>query len=92
MISAVYAETLKQEFQKQNFQLSFDFSDKMTKLSLNKEQKEILEQVFNDFGHMNATQLSESTHNESPWKDAYDPKIKLFSTCVITPRCFIQFF
>ncbi|MGI3136397.1 MAG: Panacea domain-containing protein [Candidatus Phytoplasma vitis] len=94
VIPAVYAETLKQEFQKQNFQLSsvsFDFSSKMTNLPLTDEQEKILYQVFKDFGHMSASQLSEQTHNESPWKDTYNTN-KLYSNCPIPSAVLYSFF
>ncbi|TVY12369.1 hypothetical protein MDPP_00142 [Candidatus Phytoplasma pini] len=63
----------------------------MTHLPFNKEQQEILYQVFNVFGHMNASQLSEQTHNEFPWKNTYDPH-KLFSKCIISPTVLYKFF
>ncbi|MDV3166434.1 MAG: DUF4065 domain-containing protein ['Waltheria sp.' little leaf phytoplasma] len=88
VISAVYAETLKQEFQNQSY---FDFSSQMTHFPFTEEQKAILEQVFNDFGKLSANQLSKKTHNEFPWKKTYDPN-KLYAQCIIKPSILFHFF
>ncbi|MDV3148910.1 MAG: DUF4065 domain-containing protein [Pigeon pea little leaf phytoplasma] len=88
IISSVYAETLKQEFQKQYY---FDFSSQMTNSPFTEEQKAILKQVFDDFGNLSDKQLSKKTYNEFPWKTTYDPH-KLYSKCIIKPSILSHFF
>ncbi|MDO8059413.1 DUF4065 domain-containing protein ['Crotalaria aegyptiaca' phytoplasma] len=88
VIPSVYAETLKQEFQKQYY---LDFSSQMTNFPISEEQKAILEQVFDDFGQLSDVQLIEKTHEESPWKETYDPH-KLYSQCIIKPSLLYNFF
>ncbi|MDO8057653.1 Panacea domain-containing protein, partial [Candidatus Phytoplasma gossypii] len=83
VISVVYAEALRQEIQP-SFKY-FDFCSKKSHTPLTEEQKEVLNQVFNKFGHMKASELTKQTHNEEPWKKTYDPE-KLYSSCVIKPN------
>ncbi|MDV3166538.1 MAG: DUF4065 domain-containing protein ['Waltheria sp.' little leaf phytoplasma] len=88
IISAVYAETLKQEFQKQAY---FDFSSQMTHAPFTAEQKALLEQVFYDFGKMRTKQLRQKPANDLPWQKTYHPQ-KLFSACIIKPSLFLRYF
>ncbi|MDV3166677.1 MAG: DUF4065 domain-containing protein ['Waltheria sp.' little leaf phytoplasma] len=88
IISAVYAETLKQEFQKQAY---FDFSSRMTHASFTAEQKALLEQVFYDLGRLSANQLQEQIKQEDPWRNAYNAH-KLYAACEINPIILRQFF
>ncbi|WP_373402816.1 Panacea domain-containing protein [Candidatus Phytoplasma solani] len=89
VVPDVYAEALRQEIQP--FFKYFDFENEKSNLPLTIEQKEILEQVFNKFGYMTASQLTKLTHKEEPWKKTYDPE-KLYSSCVIEPNILCDFF
>ncbi|MDO8054244.1 hypothetical protein OC707_02165 ['Opuntia sp.' phytoplasma] len=51
VIPSVYAEILKQEFQKQYY---FNFSSQMNHFPISEEPKATLEQVFDDFGKLSA--------------------------------------
>ncbi len=51
---------------------------------ITKEDKEILNRVWEAFGGYSAGKLVDITHSHSPWKDAYDNKSKIISREKIT--------
>ncbi|AYJ01535.1 hypothetical protein CWO85_03495 [Candidatus Phytoplasma ziziphi] len=89
VIPVIYAEILFQETMKPNTNLNFDKS--ATNKNLTKEQKEILEQIYDEFYGLNSKELSKKTHEEDPWKTVYDPN-KSWSECVITPKILYNYF
>ncbi len=55
----------------------------------NEEQRKFLDEIYSTFGQYSAWKLREMTHDEPPWKDAYDEDTP---GVVITHQSLIDYF
>ncbi|QTX02607.1 hypothetical protein LFWB_4640 [Candidatus Phytoplasma luffae] len=62
-----------------------------SKNELTTEAKEIIEKVINKYSSFSARELSVKTHEEVPWKEAYNPR-KKWQNNIITHQLLEKFF